>query len=179
MLLVIFPSSGNPIAQTNYAFLPDLAKKYMMMQLTEKCESCLISSLEKEASQFQLEGNPFALPKGLDKEASQFPLQFPFVPKKNFKRLELLNIGQSYGLDRLQSACIDRAMSSFKFQELATDPNYKKISLSNRERILEGMVRRTQEELKTKEQMIKSKDNQHSRANGNAVAAIQELENII
>ena len=84
-----------------------------------------------------------------------------------------------YILDRAMDWTGYRAMSSFKFQELATDPNYKKISLSNRERILEGMLRRTQEELKTKEQMIKSKDDQHSRANGNAVTAIQELENII
>ena len=40
----------------------------------------------------------------------------------------------------------------FKFQKLTTDTNYTNISVSNRERILEGMVRRTEEELKTKEQ---------------------------
>lgn len=70
-------------------------------------------------------------------------------------------------------------MSSFRIQELAIEPNYKKISLSNRERILEGMLRRTEEELKTKEQMIKSKDDRDSRAKEKAVAAIKELENII
>ena len=68
---------------------------------------------------------------------------------------------------------------SFKFQELATEPNYKKISLSNSERILEGMLRRKEEELKTKEQMIKSKDDRDSQAKEKAVAAIKELENII
>ena len=120
MLLVIYPTSGKPIDQTNYALLLDFAKEYMMMKLTEKCENYLILSLEKEAS--------------------QFPLQFPLVPKKNFKCLELLNIGQSYGLDRLQSACIERAMSSFKFQELATEPKYKNISVSSRERVLEGRL---------------------------------------
>ena len=67
----------------------------------------------------------------------------------------------------------------FKFQKLTTDTKYKNISVSNRERILEGMVRRTEEELKTKEQMITSKSNQHYCANRNAEAAIQELENII
>ena len=67
----------------------------------------------------------------------------------------------------------------FKFQKLTTDTKYKNISVSNRERILEGMVRRTEEELKTKEQMITSKSDQHYRANRNAEAAIQELENII
>ena len=40
----------------------------------------------------------------------------------------------------------------FKFRELTDNTNYKKISLSNRERILDGMVRRTVEELKTKGQ---------------------------
>ena len=70
-------------------------------------------------------------------------------------------------------------MSSFKFQELATEPSYEKISLSNRERILDSMLWRTEEELKTKEQMIKSKDDRDSRAKEKAVATIKELENII
>ena len=181
MLLVIYPTSGKPIDQTNYAFLLDLATEYKMMKLTEKCENYLILRLEKENTQFQLpRQNPFDLPKGLEKDASQFPRQSPFVREKHFidKCLELLNIGQNYGLDRLQSACIDLAMR-FKFQKLTTDTNYKNISVSNRERILEGMVRRTEEELKTKEQMITSKSNQHYCANRNAEAAIQELENII
>ena len=181
MLLVIYPTSGKPIDQTNYAFLLDLATEYKMMKLTEKCENYLILRLEKENTQFQLpRQNPFDLPKGLGKEASRFPRRFPFVPEKDStdKCLELLNIGQNYGLDRLQSACIELAMR-FKFQKLTTHTNYKNISVSNRERILEGMVRRTEEELKTKEQMITSKSDQHYRANRNAEAAIQELENII
>ena len=161
MLLVIYPTSGKPIDQTNYAFLLDLATEYKMMKLTEKCENYLILRLEKENSHFQ-------------------PMKFPFDPEKDFidKCLELLNIGQNYGLERLQSACIELAMR-FKFQKLTTDTNYKNISVSNRERILEGMVRRTEEELKTKEQMITSKSHQHHRANRNAEAVIQELENII
>ena len=181
MLLVIYPTSGKPIDQTNYAFLLDLATEYKMMKLTEKCENYLILRLEKENTQFQLpRQNPFDLSKGLEKDASQFPRQSPFVREKHFidKCLELLNIGQNYGLDRLQSACIELAMR-FKFQKLTTDTNYKNISVSNRERILEGIVRRTEEELKTKEQMITSKSNQHYCANRNAEAAIQELENII
>ena len=181
MLLVIYPTSGKPIDQTNYAFLLDLATEYKMMKLTEKCENYLILRLEKENTQFQLpRQNPFDLPKGLEKDASQFPRQFPFVREKHFidKCLELLNIGQNYGLDRLQSACIELAMC-FKFQKLTTDTNYKNISVSNRERIFEGMVKRTEEELKTKEQMIKSKDDRDSRAKEKAVAAIKELENII
>ena len=181
MLSVIYPTSGKPIDQTNYAFLLDLATEYKMMKLTEKCENYLTLRLEKENTQFQLpRQNLYTLAKGLEKEASQCPLQFPFVREKHFidNCLELLNIGQNYGLDRLQSACIELAMR-FKFQKLTTDTNYKNISVSNHERILEGMVRRTEEELKTKEQIVISKDNQQSVANGKAVAAIQELENII
>ena len=34
MLLVIYPTSGKPIDQTNYAFLLDLATEYKMMKLT-------------------------------------------------------------------------------------------------------------------------------------------------
>ena len=150
-----------------------------MMKLTEKCENYLILRLEKENSQFQLAQNPFVI--RLEKQASQFPRQFPaFDPEKDFidKCLELLNIGQNYALDRLQSACIELAMR-FKFQKLKTDTSYKNISVSNRERILEGMVRRTEEELKTKEQMIKSKDDRDSRAKEKAVDAVRELENII
>ena len=181
MLLVIYPTSGKPVDQTNYAFLLDLATEYKMMKLTEKCENYLILRLEKENTPFQLPSqNLYALAKGLEKEASQCPLQFPFDPEKDFidKCLELLNIGQNYGLDRLQSACIETAMR-FKFQKLTTDTNYKNISVSNRERILEGMVRRTEEELKTKEQMIKSKDDRDYRSKEKAVTAIKALENII
>ena len=60
MLLIIYI----PIDETNYAFLLDLAKEYMMMKLTEKCENYLILSLEKRVSQFLLE-NPYAPQRGL------------------------------------------------------------------------------------------------------------------
>lgn len=60
MLLIIYI----PIDETNYAFLLDLAKEYMMMKLTEKCENYLILSLEKGVSQFLLE-NPYAPQRGL------------------------------------------------------------------------------------------------------------------
>ena len=45
MLLVIYLSSAKPIDESNYAFLLDLAKEYMMTKLTEKCENYLISRL--------------------------------------------------------------------------------------------------------------------------------------
>ena len=43
MLLVIYPTSAKPINQENYGFLLDLAKEYMMRNLTGKCETFLIS----------------------------------------------------------------------------------------------------------------------------------------
>ena len=78
MLLVIYPGSGKPIDQTNYAFLLDLTKEYMMMKLTEKCENYLILSLENEASQFQLD-NPFVPMKGLEKEGFSVPAAVSFI----------------------------------------------------------------------------------------------------
>ena len=45
MLLVIYPTSAKPIDESNYAFLLDLAKEYMMTKLTEKCENFQISRL--------------------------------------------------------------------------------------------------------------------------------------
>ena len=42
MLPVIYPTSAKPIDESNYAFLLDLAKEYMM---SEKCENYLISRL--------------------------------------------------------------------------------------------------------------------------------------
>ena len=45
MLLVICPTSAKPIGESNYTFLLDLAKEYMMAKITEKCESYLVGRL--------------------------------------------------------------------------------------------------------------------------------------
>ena len=45
MLLVIYPTSAKPIVESNYTFLLDLAKEYMMAKITEKCESDLVGRL--------------------------------------------------------------------------------------------------------------------------------------
>ena len=45
LLLVIYPTSAKPIDESNYTFLLDLAKEYIMAKITEKCESYLVGRL--------------------------------------------------------------------------------------------------------------------------------------
>ena len=123
MLLVIYPTSAKPIDGSNYAFLLDLAKEYMMTKVTEKCEKYLIDRLGS-ASSFQ----------GRCKCGNL---------KRNYVRmgdcLELLIIAQNYGLDRLETACIERA-KKIQFAELKNDTNFDKICDSNYRKIVEGML---------------------------------------
>ena len=48
MLLVIYPKSAKPVDESNYRFLLDLAREYMMEKLTEKCETYLMFRLSPE-----------------------------------------------------------------------------------------------------------------------------------
>ena len=87
MLLVIYPTSAKPIDRDNYDFLLDLAKEYMMAKLTEKCEIFLMYDTKR--------------PYGFLKNA-------PLVTFLDC--LDLLDITQNYGLERLQMACIKQAI---------------------------------------------------------------------
>ena len=107
MLLVIYPTSAKPIYESNYAFLLDLAKEYMMAKLTEKCETYLMDRLFKRL----------------------LPTDYC---------LELLEIAQNHGLNRLQTACIEKAQE-MKFKDLKNHNMYEKISSSNYRKIVEGM----------------------------------------
>ena len=122
MLLVIYPTSAKPIDGSNYAFLLDLAKEYMMTKMTEKCEKYLIDRLGS---------------------ASSFQGRCKCGNKRNYVRkgdcLELLVIAQNYGLDRLETACIERA-KKIQFAELKNDTNFDKICASNYRKIVEGML---------------------------------------
>ena len=113
MLLVIYPTSAKPICESNYAFLLDLAKEYMMAKLTEKCETYLMDRLFTTFGGFRLGGR-----------------------KDNC--LELLEIAQNYGLNRLQTASIEEA-KKMKFKDLKNHNMYEKISSSNYRKIVEGM----------------------------------------
>ena len=131
MLLVIYPTSAKAIDESNYAFLLDLAKEYMMAKLTEKCENYLISRLNPRTNQLY----------------SGFGVG-GFLSKGNC--LELLDIAENHGLDRLRTACIEIAQR-IKFQELKKDNIYQKISFSNYRKIVEGMFENYERRLARKE----------------------------
>ena len=124
MLLVIYPTSAKPISESNYALLLDLAKEYMMAKLTEKCETYL-----------------------MDRLLSAYH-GFGFISKDYC--LELLEIAQNYGLNRLQTACIEEA-KEMKFKDLKNHNTYEKISSSNYRKIVEGMFEIYERELAGRE----------------------------
>ena len=125
MLLVIYPTSAKPIDESNNAFLLDLAKEYMMAKITEKCESYLIGRLGSPQSYIGACGT---CGNGRD-----------YVKKGNC--LELLVIAQNYGLDSLETACIQRA-KRIRFAVMKKDNNFDKICVRNYRKIVEGMLTR-------------------------------------
>ena len=64
--------------------------------------------------------------------------------------LELLEIAQNHGLNRLQTACIEEA-KKMKFKDLKNHNMYEKISSSNFRKIVEGMFEIYERELAGKE----------------------------
>ncbi|XP_073230828.1 BTB and MATH domain-containing protein 36-like [Porites lutea] len=113
ILLVIYPTSAKPIYESNYAFLLDLAKEYVMAKLTEKCETYLMDQLFSTPGVFG-------------------------IPSRKDYCLELLEIAQNHGLNRLQMACIEKT-KEMKFKDLKNHNMYEKISSSNFRKIVEGM----------------------------------------
>ena len=126
MLLVIYPTSAKPIDRDNYDFLLDLAKEYMMAKLTEKCETFLMYDTKR----------PYGFPKNA-----------PLVTFLNC--LDLLDITQNYGLERLQMACIKQAID-VSLKNLKNHQTYKndKITFSNYRKIVEGRVKKLENKLR-------------------------------
>ena len=122
-LLVIYPTSAKPIDESNNAFLLDLAKEYMMAKITEKCESYLLGRLSS--------------PKSYDGVCCTCGNWRAYWKKENC--LELLVMAQNYGLNRLETACIERT-KRIKFAELKNDNNFDKISPANYRKIVEGIL---------------------------------------
>ena len=121
MLLVIYPTSAKPIDENNYAFLLDLAKEYVMAKLTEKCESYLIGRL----------GSP---------QSNRDDCVCGYSGRNYWKKgncLELLVIAQTYGLDSLETACIQRA-KRIRFADMKNDNDYDKITADHYRKIVEG-----------------------------------------
>ena len=122
MLLVIYPASAKPIDESNYTLLLGLAKEYMMAMITEKCESYLVGRLGSTESYTG---------------ACKCGNWCQYVKKGNC--LWLLVIAQTCGLDRLETACIERT-KGIKFAEFKKDKNFDKISAANYRKIVEGML---------------------------------------
>ena len=124
MLLVIYPTSAKPIDESNYAFLLDLAKEYMMAKITEKCERYLIGRLGSP--------NIYYDRCACGNKARQYVIRGDC--------LELLVIAQNYGLKMLEAECIERAKRIKFAPDLKTDKNLDKISADNYRKIVEGML---------------------------------------
>ncbi|XP_078344086.1 BTB and MATH domain-containing protein 36-like [Oculina patagonica] len=92
--------------------------------------------------------------------------------------LELLDIAQDYGLERLGTECIDKAQS-IGFRELKNHPIYSKINFPNFRKIVEGRIQRIEEEMsstgsKMAELLKKSKD-----VESHASKALNEFDKIL
>ena len=61
--------------------------------------------------------------------------------------LDLLDIAQEYRLEMLQMVCIDKARN-LSFWKLKQDSMYSKLSLSNFQQIVEGMIQQLESEIK-------------------------------
>lgn len=122
MLLVIYPTSAKPINQENYAFLLDLAKEYMMRNLTSKCGTFLMNVLEK-------------LPHVTTRNAPRYTDTF------KLDCLDLLDIAQNYGLYSLKKACIEKA-KGLSLHHLRGHQMYsgRKIPFDTLQAILEGRI---------------------------------------
>jgi len=155
--LVIYPTSAKPIVDGNYLFLLKLAKEYMMTKLTKKCEVYLMDCLKN-------------------------PQQSFFRSSRTLHCLDLLDIAQTYELESLQAACINRA-KSMSLNELKRHKMYKKISLPNYRAIVEGRIEKMEEELRERGYEVsrfKSEfENIKTRHKSTASDALKELENII
>ena len=153
MLLVIYSTSAKPIDDGNYLFLLELAKEYMMTKLTKKCEIYLEDRLEKSL----------------------------FFSASNHC-LRVLDIAQAYELERLQTACNNRA-KSMDIEDLKRHDMYNNISFPNYRAIVEGMIERMKEELRrSKDNVSRLTSNSEkikTKYKSTASDALKQLEEII
>ena len=126
MLLVIYPTSAKPIDESNYTFLLNLAKEYMMTKLTEKCENFLMYG---------------------DRKPSGIPQMAPLCSFLHC--LDLLEIAQNYGLERLTVACTvkakDLTLTSLRNHGMFRN---EKIKFANYRAIAEGRIKKLEEKVR-------------------------------
>lgn len=133
MLLVIYPTSSKQIDESNCWFLLNLAREYMMTNLTEKCECYLMNSLENsQLPEFRFSSH---------QRETYYPRQ---------RCLDLLESAQYYELESLQEACVAKAQS-ISFRELKSHEIYKKISPSNYRKITEGKIEQLENDAESSE----------------------------
>ena len=87
---------------------------------------------------------------------------------------KLLQIAQSYELNRLKEACIEKAKRT-NFKELKNDQMYEKITLANYRRIVEGIVETLQRDLLSKKSDIQTL---RSASQNKTSVTLKKLENI-
>ena len=126
LLLMIYPTSSRQISESNYGFLLDLAREYMMKKLTEKCESYLLTKVTEKLKTVQVR-----------------------QIKSSCECLDLLGIAQEYELEKLQSACVGKAQR-LSLTELKNHKMYDKIRFPNYRKIAEGKIGQMEEELRIK-----------------------------
>ena len=124
LLLMIYPtSSTRQINESNYGYLLDLAKEYMMIKLTEKCESYLLTKVTEKVETVSVRPT-----------------------KPSGECLDLLGIAQEYELETLQSACV-KVAQGLTLGELKNHKMYEKISFPNYRKIAEGKIEKMEKKL--------------------------------
>lgn len=99
--------------------------------------------------------------------------------------LDLLDIAQDYGLERLQMACIDKARN-ISFWKLKNDSMYVKINLSNFQEIVEGMIQQLESKIQRRvrdlnemeDELEKLKTYKLPKVVSHASCALREFEKI-
>lgn len=149
LLLVIYPTSTKQIDESNYLFLLDLAKEYMMTKLTKSCEVYMISRLNESMDNL----SPFYC-------------------------LELLTIAEEYELNMLEKACIDTAKGA-GFDDMKKHNNYTKISSSNYRAIVEERIEKMENELRDKENELNRLKSNADGVKSKVQEATEELQRIV
>lgn len=78
-------------------------------------------------------------------------------PRRSSLCLDLLDIAQKYKLEKLQMVCIDKARN-LSFWRLKEDSMYSKMSLSNFQQIVEGMIQQLESEIQQLRQRLDAAD---------------------
>ena len=88
--------------------------------------------------------------------------------------LDLLDIAQEYRLENLQMICIDKARK-LSFWKLKEGPVYSKLSLSNFQHIIEGMIQQLESEIQQLEGKVRKLQSKFTEVESHASGALKEF----